>query len=88
MLQIIRFLGKELSEEDVDDIVNQATFETMKSIPQANYVHVAKSKGIVRHNGEYYMRKGDVPLCIVTKMLSFFPWKNSPGVPIIFFQVY
>lgn len=60
VLQIIRFLGKELSEEDVDDIVNQATFETMKSIPQANYVHVAKSKGIVRHNGEYYMRKGTI----------------------------
>ncbi|XP_058525180.1 amine sulfotransferase-like [Ochotona princeps] len=60
VLQISRFLGKELSEEDVDDIVNQATFENMKSIPQANYAHVVKSLGFIRHNGECYMRKGTI----------------------------
>ncbi|XP_012785923.2 amine sulfotransferase-like [Ochotona princeps] len=60
VLQISRFLGKELSEEDVDDIVNQATFENMRSIPQANYAHVPKSQGLTRHKGEYYMRKGTI----------------------------
>ncbi|XP_058525187.1 amine sulfotransferase-like [Ochotona princeps] len=60
VLQISRFLGKELSEEDVDDIVNQATFENMKSIPQANYAHVLSQLRIPSHKEGLHMRKGTI----------------------------
>ena len=36
MLKISSFLEKELSEEDLDAVVNQATFQNMKLDPQAN----------------------------------------------------
>lgn len=33
VLKVCKFLGQELSEEDVDAVVRQATFENMKNDP-------------------------------------------------------
>ncbi|KAM6280648.1 amine sulfotransferase-like [Porphyrio hochstetteri] len=58
VLKICNFLGKKLSEEEVDSIVRQATFENMRKDPRANYENlpddvVAKDKGS-------FLRKGTV----------------------------
>nr|XP_051711351.1 amine sulfotransferase isoform X1 [Oryctolagus cuniculus]XP_051711352.1 amine sulfotransferase isoform X1 [Oryctolagus cuniculus] len=58
VLKICSFLQKELSEEDVDAVVNQATFEKMKSLPQANYTNIMKSRIEMRHQDGHFMRKG------------------------------
>ena len=42
MLKIISFLVKELNEDNMDAVVNQATFQNMKLHLQANYVCVLK----------------------------------------------
>ncbi|XP_052020576.1 amine sulfotransferase-like [Apodemus sylvaticus] len=56
--KICSFVEKELSEEDVDAIVRQATFENMKSDPRANYHHVMKTNVGVKNNEGHYLRKG------------------------------
>ncbi|XP_010203074.1 amine sulfotransferase-like [Colius striatus] len=58
VLKICDFIGKKLSEEEVDSVVKQATFENMKKDPRANYENLpdditAKDKGS-------FLRKGTV----------------------------
>ncbi|XP_062042642.1 amine sulfotransferase [Lepus europaeus] len=60
ILKIRSFLEKELSEEEVDAIVRQATFENMKFIPQANYNNILSNE-IGKRNAEgAFLRKGAV----------------------------
>ncbi|NXE09104.1 ST3A1 sulfotransferase, partial [Lophotis ruficrista] len=56
VLKICNFVGKKLSEEEVDSVVRQATFENMRKDPRANYENlpddmIAKDKGS-------FLRKG------------------------------
>ncbi|XP_062043661.1 amine sulfotransferase-like isoform X2 [Lepus europaeus] len=60
VLKMCSFLQKELSEEDMDAVVNQATFENMKSLPQANYTNIIKSQVGMRHQDGHFMRKGTI----------------------------
>ncbi|KAM9666955.1 amine sulfotransferase-like [Trichechus inunguis] len=60
VLKICRFLEKELSDEAVDDVVRQATFQNMKSDPQANYVQILKSKLVIRTDEGHFLRKGTI----------------------------
>ncbi|NXF95797.1 ST3A1 sulfotransferase, partial [Eubucco bourcierii] len=67
VLKICKFLGKKLSEEELDSVVRQASFENMKKDPRANYENlpddvVAKDKGT-------FLRKGTVG-----------DWKNNMTV--------
>lgn len=70
MLKICSFLEKELSEEDVDAVVRQATFEKMKTDPRANYEQIIKDEFGTRNDKGHFLRKGDNPWSIVAKMLS------------------
>ncbi|XP_076773159.1 amine sulfotransferase-like isoform X3 [Arvicanthis niloticus] len=58
VLKICNFLEKELSEEDVDAVVRQATFQNMKSDPVANYNYIMNKEVGVRNNDGYFLRKG------------------------------
>uniref|UniRef100_A0A5F9DFP1 Sulfotransferase n=1 Tax=Oryctolagus cuniculus TaxID=9986 RepID=A0A5F9DFP1_RABIT len=60
ILKISSFLEKDLSEEEVDAIVRQATFENMKFIPQANYNSILSNEIGTRHNEGAFLRKGAV----------------------------
>uniref|UniRef100_A0A8C6FHI4 Sulfotransferase n=1 Tax=Moschus moschiferus TaxID=68415 RepID=A0A8C6FHI4_MOSMO len=60
VLKICSFLEKELSEEDLDIIVNQATFQNMKIDPQANYDGSVKYELGIKTNEGHFMRKGTV----------------------------
>ncbi|XP_058938954.1 amine sulfotransferase-like [Kogia breviceps] len=60
VLKISNFLEKELSEEDLDAVVNQATFQNMKLDPQANYKHILKSENWTRTNEGDFLRKGTI----------------------------
>ncbi|XP_041509208.1 amine sulfotransferase-like [Microtus oregoni] len=60
VLKICNFLEKELSEEDVDAVVRQATFQNMKSDPRANYAHKQKLKNWTRNNQGKFLRKGTI----------------------------
>ncbi|NXG50643.1 ST3A1 sulfotransferase, partial [Psilopogon haemacephalus] len=67
VLKICQFLGKQLSEEEVESVVRQASFENMRKDPRANYENlpddmVAKDKGS-------FLRKGTVG-----------DWKNNMTV--------
>ncbi|KAG8123913.1 hypothetical protein E2320_020047 [Naja naja] len=58
VLKICNFLGKELSEREVDDVVDKATFDNMKMDSRANYTflssdHIDFSKGD-------FLRKGTI----------------------------
>jgi amine sulfotransferase len=58
VLQIISFLEKELSEEDVDAVVRQATFENMKFGAQENYEYLIHRDN--RNNKQLiFLHKGD-----------------------------
>uniref|UniRef100_A0A8C0FAU8 Sulfotransferase n=1 Tax=Bubo bubo TaxID=30461 RepID=A0A8C0FAU8_BUBBB len=58
VLKICNFLGKKLSEEEVDSVVRQATFENMRKDPRANYENLPDD--IVEKNKGSFLRKGIV----------------------------
>ncbi|XP_058422150.1 amine sulfotransferase-like [Diceros bicornis minor] len=60
VLKISSFLEKELSDEDVEAIVKQATFQNMKFDPQVNYQHLLKHEWGTRTNEGDFLRKGTV----------------------------
>ncbi|XP_062952168.1 amine sulfotransferase-like [Cynocephalus volans] len=60
VLKISDFLEKELSEEDVDAIVRQATFQSMKCDPQANYDLILQKEVGTRNNEGCFLRKGTI----------------------------
>ncbi|XP_077626980.1 amine sulfotransferase-like [Crocuta crocuta] len=57
ILKVCKFLGKELSDEDMDSVVTQAMFENMKSDPRANYDIIIKSYGVPKG---HFLRKGAI----------------------------
>uniref|UniRef100_A0A8C6S2D9 Sulfotransferase n=1 Tax=Nannospalax galili TaxID=1026970 RepID=A0A8C6S2D9_NANGA len=58
-LKICNFLGKKLSEEDVDVVVRQATFQNMRSDP-ANYDNIIKKEIGTRNDEGNILRKGTI----------------------------
>nr|KAF6342157.1 hypothetical protein mMyoMyo1_018580 [Myotis myotis] len=60
VLKISRFLEKELGEEDVEAIVEQATFQNMQSDPRANYDEILKYEVGKRTDEGHFLRKGTV----------------------------
>lgn len=58
VLKISHFLEKELSEEDVEAVVKQATFKNMKSDPKANYEDITRKEVGTRRNDGHFLRKG------------------------------
>ncbi|XP_046958961.1 amine sulfotransferase-like [Lynx rufus] len=57
--KVCKFLGKELSEEEMDSIVRQATFQNMKYDPRANYKNVIKTRYGLEAKG-HFLRKGTI----------------------------
>ncbi|NXT39694.1 ST3A1 sulfotransferase, partial [Pelecanoides urinatrix] len=58
VLKICNFLDKKLSEEELDSVVRQATFENMRKDPRANYEHLPD--GIAAKDKGSFLRKGTV----------------------------
>ncbi|NXW94083.1 ST3A1 sulfotransferase, partial [Alopecoenas beccarii] len=58
VLKICNFLGKKLSEEEVDSVVRQATFENMRKDPRANYENLPEE--LAEKNKGRFLRKGTV----------------------------
>lgn len=83
MLKISRFFffffEKELSEEDVDAVVEQATFQNMASDPQINYDYILKDVTKIQVNERIFLCKGDAQWFIEEKMLRCLlsPWPLS-----------
>ncbi|XP_043448118.1 amine sulfotransferase-like [Prionailurus bengalensis] len=59
MLKVCKFLGKELSDEDMDTVVGQAMFENMKLDPRANYDNILKDQFGIQEKG-HFLRKGTI----------------------------
>ncbi|KAK2508003.1 hypothetical protein MC885_009938 [Smutsia gigantea] len=59
-LRVCKFLGKELSEEELDAVMRQATFENMKSDPLANYTNVLKTSAEYLTDYGFFLRKGTI----------------------------
>ncbi|XP_055981439.1 amine sulfotransferase-like [Sorex fumeus] len=57
--KLCNFLGKELSDNDMDAVVRQATFDNMKSDSRANYNNILKTIIGSKSDG-HYMRKGTI----------------------------
>ncbi|XP_004614063.2 amine sulfotransferase-like [Sorex araneus] len=57
--KICNFLGKELSEDDLDAVVRQATFDNMKSDPRANCENIIKNEVGTKSEG-HFLRKGTI----------------------------
>lgn len=56
MLKICRFLGKQLNEKELDTVVENATFDKMKTDPRANYNSM---EGTLLERGKgHFLRKG------------------------------
>ncbi|XP_060094441.1 amine sulfotransferase-like [Heteronotia binoei] len=58
VLKICSFLGKNLSEEELQDIVDKATFDKMRMDPRANYENMPPE--ILEKGKGHYLRKGTV----------------------------
>ncbi|XP_034847338.1 amine sulfotransferase-like [Mirounga leonina] len=58
VLQISSFFEKELSEEDMDAAVEQATFQNMASDPQINCDYILKDVVKTQVNERIFLRKG------------------------------
>lgn len=58
MLKICNFLGRKLSEEELDSVVRQAAFENMRKDPRANYENLPDD--IVEKDKGSFLRKGKV----------------------------
>nr|XP_046158618.1 amine sulfotransferase-like isoform X2 [Oncorhynchus gorbuscha] len=56
--RMCKFLGKDLTEEQMASVVEHSTFRTMKQNPQANYETVPDS--LLDHNKGTFMRKGTI----------------------------
>lgn len=54
--RICSFLGKELTDTQLADVVTHSTFKNMRLIPQANYEMV--SDDLLNHHNGTFMRKG------------------------------
>ncbi|NXX88253.1 ST3A1 sulfotransferase, partial [Centropus bengalensis] len=67
VLKICNFIDKKLSEEEVDSVVRQATFENMRKDPRANYENLPED--IIDKNKGSFLRKGTVG-----------DWKNTMTV--------
>ncbi|KAM8809575.1 amine sulfotransferase-like [Eudromia elegans] len=58
VLKICNFLGRKLSEKEVESVVRQATFENMRKDPRANY---EKIQGHLKKDREgHFLRKGTI----------------------------
>ncbi|XP_026580930.1 amine sulfotransferase-like, partial [Pseudonaja textilis] len=73
VLKICNFLGKKLTEKEVDDVVDKATFDNMKADSRANYTFM--SPDILDFSKGNFLRKGRSGI-IHTLELCF--W-NVPG---------
>ncbi|XP_007663326.2 amine sulfotransferase-like [Ornithorhynchus anatinus] len=58
VLKISKFLGKELSDEDMESVVKQATFQNMKKDPRANYENISIDFG--SSEAPVFLRKGTI----------------------------
>ncbi|KAM9852370.1 amine sulfotransferase-like isoform 2-T2 [Aulostomus maculatus] len=56
--RISLFLGKELTDEQLANVVKHSTFNNMKKIPQANYEQVPGE--LLNHHQGRFMRKGTI----------------------------
>ncbi|XP_054993153.1 amine sulfotransferase-like [Sorex araneus] len=57
--KLCHFLGKELSEDDLDAVVRQATFNNMKSDSRENINNIIKKEIGAKSEG-YFLRKGTI----------------------------
>ncbi|XP_034965042.1 amine sulfotransferase-like [Zootoca vivipara] len=67
VLKICNFLGKRLTEKEVDAVVDQATFNKMKADPRANYDFLPPK--LMDYSKGHFLRKGTVG-----------DWKNTMTV--------
>ncbi|XP_010221209.1 PREDICTED: amine sulfotransferase-like [Tinamus guttatus] len=58
VLKICDFLGRKLSEKEVESVVRQATFENMKKDPRANYEILSENLQVNKEG--HFLRKGTV----------------------------
>ncbi|XP_039973961.1 amine sulfotransferase-like isoform X2 [Xiphias gladius] len=56
--RISLFLGKELTDEQLANVVKHSTFNNMQKIPQANYEQIPDS--MLNHHQGRFMRKGTI----------------------------
>lgn len=57
-MKLIKFLGKETSDEIVDKIIKHTTFQEMKNNPSTNYETLPDE--IMNHKVSPFMRKGEM----------------------------
>uniref|UniRef100_UPI0010A05559 amine sulfotransferase-like n=1 Tax=Podarcis muralis TaxID=64176 RepID=UPI0010A05559 len=58
VLKLCNFLGKRLTEKEVDAVVDQATFNKMKADPRANYEFLPPD--LMDHSKGHFLQKGTV----------------------------